>query len=174
MNKRRAGFTLIEILVVMVIVGTIAGMVLVQGSAFLNFTDLDGESKRIRVLLNMLRDEAVIQGLEYGFEPEAEGYRFFYFDESQGSWNEMENDPFGPYEMPTGISLLLKVEEKTVSSSKKEKSETSGKDKKQIPPVLIYSSGETTPFELEIREHRTEVSKVLSSDGYTDVSWLER
>ncbi|MEW6024240.1 MAG: GspH/FimT family pseudopilin [Pseudomonadota bacterium] len=84
-----AGFTLVEILVVMVIIGITLGM------ASLNAIpsprqDLDNEAKRLTLLLQIARDEAIVRNREVAFEATPERYRFMVRNET--GWTAMNQD----------------------------------------------------------------------------------
>jgi len=87
--NRSAGFTLVEILVVMVIIGITLGM------ASLNAIpsprqDLDNEAKRLTLLLQIARDEAIVRNREVAFEATPERYRFMVRNEN--GWTAMNQD----------------------------------------------------------------------------------
>jgi len=69
------GFTLLELLVVMVIVGATLGLV-----SFNAMPDgqqvLQNDAQRIALLLQLARDEAIVRNRPIAFEAEAERYRF--------------------------------------------------------------------------------------------------
>ena len=69
------GFTLLELLVVLVIAGILLGMVglnAMQGERQV----LQGEAQRIALLLQLARDEAIVRNRPVAFEAEPERYRF--------------------------------------------------------------------------------------------------
>jgi hypothetical protein len=66
--------------------------------------------------------------------------------------------------LPDDIKLELKVEGDPLPMP------TEGDD--SVPPVLLLSSGETTPFTLNILQEST-LELSLESDGYSDIKWLE-
>ena len=74
------GFTLIEILVVVLIVSIMSGIAVTQLPGFVQRGDFDLESRRLKTLLDMAREEALVQATEYGFKPVKEGYAFYQFD----------------------------------------------------------------------------------------------
>jgi len=88
-NTASAGFTLVEILVVMVIIGITLGM------ASLNAIpsprqDLDNEAKRLTLLLQLARDEAIVRNREVAFEATPDHYRFIVRNET--GWTAMNQD----------------------------------------------------------------------------------
>lgn len=87
--RRTAGFTLVEILVVMVIIGITLGM------ASLNAIpsprqDLENEAKRLTLLLQLARDEAIVRNREVAFEATPERYRFIVRNDT--GWTPMNQD----------------------------------------------------------------------------------
>ncbi|MEX2490106.1 MAG: type II secretion system minor pseudopilin GspH [Pseudomonadales bacterium] len=156
-----SGFTLIEILVVLFIVSIMSGIVVANMPSFTQTRDFDAEARRVKVLLEMARDEAVIQASEYGFRPENQGYRFYRYDELEQRWEPVDQRPFQQYSLPDNIRLTLNVEGEDFQITEDES-----------PPVLILSSGEITPFDLTIRSGG-ETSMTLVSDGFAELSWQD-
>jgi type II secretion system protein H len=75
------GFTLIEILVVVLIVSIMSGIAVTQLPGFVQTGDFDLESRRLKTLLDMAREEALVQATEFGFKPDEEGYAFYKYQE---------------------------------------------------------------------------------------------
>jgi general secretion pathway protein H len=156
------GFTLIEILVVLFIVSIMTGIAVVNLPRFTQTADFDTEADRLKVVLEMLRDEALVQANEYGFKPETNGYQFFIYDDLQQNWVILEERPFIERELQGKVRLSLTVEGDELNLG----------EEGEAPPVLILSSGEITPFELEIQsEIDHEIVRILECDGYGAISW---
>jgi general secretion pathway protein H len=83
------GFTLLELLVVMVIAGMILGMV-----SFKAMPDdrqvLEQDAQRIALLLQLARDEAIVRNRPVAFEAEANRYRFLIREDKE--WQVLKND----------------------------------------------------------------------------------
>ena len=86
---RQRGFTLLELLIVMVIVGITLGMV-----SFNAMPDerqlLQREAQRIALLLQMAREEAIVRNRPIAFEAETDRYRFLLRDGN--SWQTLDQD----------------------------------------------------------------------------------
>jgi general secretion pathway protein H len=88
---RRAsrGFTLLEVLVVMVIVGITLGAV--SFNAMPNDQKvLQNDAQRIALLLQSARDEAIVRNHPIAFEAEADRYRFLIFQDNK--WITLKQD----------------------------------------------------------------------------------
>ncbi len=160
------GFTLIEILVVLLIVSIMTGITVLGLPALTRTGDLDTESARVRVLLEMLLEEASVGVSEYGFGLTEDGYRFFAWDEQLRSWRRLEDKPFQPRQLPDDLRLSLEVEGEDFAGSLNAAGEA--------PPVWVMSSGEVTPFRLTIRAISGDrASRILVCDGYGSFQWQE-
>lgn len=88
-QRKVSGFTLVELLVVLVIIG------LTLGLATLNAVpsprqDLQKEAQRLALLLQLARDEAIVRNRLVTFEANQERYRFLVRNENR--WAPVGND----------------------------------------------------------------------------------
>ena len=92
-NRCRApGFSLIELLVVVSVIGIITSMVLLSLGVLGDDRQLRVEARRISSLLELAQDEAVMQGREFGLEVMLSSYRFVEYDAFQSRWVELIGD----------------------------------------------------------------------------------
>jgi type II secretion system protein H len=75
---RQSGFTLIELMVVVAIIGVVVRVVLLNMGAFVPSTVLDGECKQLRAHLDFLRSEARLRGQWCALELDLESHRYRY------------------------------------------------------------------------------------------------
>lgn len=132
-----AGFTLIEVLVVMLIIGVIITLTtLTVGDSQ---APLKREAQRLAALLALAQEEAVFQAQEWGLSVHPERYQFYLWQ--QQGWQMVQNDDlFRARTMPQGVHMELQLDGHTLSLDEPEG--------QQGPQILILSSGECTPFEL--------------------------
>jgi general secretion pathway protein H len=127
-----AGFTLIEVMIVVVIVAIMAGAVVM--SIPRDFNDqFKEQADRFRVLLRLAQDEAILQSREFSLGFTESGYAFFQLDNN--TWLAKTDGPFKARALPANLSAELYLEGVPVVL-----------DDKIKPQVFIYSSGEVTPF----------------------------
>lgn len=169
-GRAAAGFTLVEVMVVMVIVALMAGLLVVTVSDTPQ-RRLQREAGDLAALLNFASDEAVLRGVELGLIIDDHGYRFVYFDPEKKKWlglpdKALKGHAFKePYEVTfalDGEQLDAKTQERIKKLS--ERSE----DEDQRPMLLLLSSGEFLPFTLTLRfADNTPVT--LSGDGVNPI-----
>jgi general secretion pathway protein H len=89
MIKRAGGFTLVEIMVVMVIIGVTLGLVGLNAMPSPH-QDLQKEAQRLSLLLQLARDEAIVRNRLVTFEATPERYHFLVRNETR--WDPITND----------------------------------------------------------------------------------
>lgn len=87
--RAAAGFTLVEIMVVMVIIGITLGMVSFNALPSPQ-QDLQKEAQRIALLLQLARDEAIVRNRLVAFEADTARYRFLVRNETR--WDPVTED----------------------------------------------------------------------------------
>jgi len=155
-NILRRGFTLIEILVVVVIAGIVSSIVLLSMGTLRDDRDLEREAYRLASLIELAADEALLQGRDFGLELLHSGYRFVEYDPFTDRWGEIVGDDMmRQRQLPDEYEFDLFVEDRRILLSE-QAAETDDDDEDlsriefYAPHALILSSGNITPFELTI------------------------
>ena len=152
------GFTLIEVLVVLLIIGVLATLVSLSVSGRAVDDRMEAETRRLERLMQLAADEAQAKGLELGFRITDEGLEFLSPNNGGSGWAVVQEGLFRPREIPPPMQLELHIDgrrQKPVQTSDDEASTSvRGLDLDQSeriePQVLILSSGEVTPFTLDV------------------------
>jgi general secretion pathway protein H len=102
-ERRSAGFTLLELLVVVVLIGLTTTLVL------LNIAPDDRdlvrrEADRLAQLVEQARDEAIGTGASLALQAGPGGYRFLRRD-IERRWQVVAEAPFTPQQFPPGVSI---------------------------------------------------------------------
>jgi general secretion pathway protein H len=158
--RHPAGFTLIEMLVVVFIIGIIAAGVLLSVSITGTDHELQTESERLATLMNYARDEAEMQTRELGLACSASGYEFYAFDPRTALWGSIqEDDALRARTLPAGLTLKLNVEGHDIVFKPPNKTDP------KKPDVMIFSNGDLSAFELTVvRDGATRSVKLALDD----------
>ena len=152
--RRSDGFSLIEILVVIVIIGIVMSIAILSITLAGGDSQLRQEAQRMVSLVEVARDESLLQGREFGVEFMQGAYRFVEFDPLTRQWSEIiGDDTLRLREVPEELELELYVEDRRVIL-KDDPARMQGAEEERAgirqyaPHILIYSSGDMSPFEL--------------------------
>ncbi len=107
------GFTLLELLVVLVITGILLGAVAVNAMPG-DRQWLQSEAQRIALLLQMARDEAIVRNRPVAFE--ADDYRYRFLIRQDDRWQSMTEDPVWREREFSRAPVQLSVSPATVRS----------------------------------------------------------
>jgi len=134
------GFSLLEVLVVLMIIGITLTMATLSIGPGLGQEHADNEARRLHAVATLASEQAILQGIEHGLELSREGYHVLAMID--GQWLALDDDPaWRPRVLPVTISLHLETDGRRV----KLPSTAQG-----VPQVLLYSSGEMSPFVMEL------------------------
>ncbi|MEK8090184.1 type II secretion system minor pseudopilin GspH [Thermithiobacillus plumbiphilus] len=144
---RQRGFTLIEILVVLVLIGITLGLVGINLMPDQR-RELGEEAQRLALLIEQAQEEAVLSGNTLGFELSANGYRFVREnaavsdvpgDTDKPAWSVVEDDELlRPRQWRAAIAVeALSINGQPVPLPMKS-------------PLLLSPTGLGEPFELDL------------------------
>jgi len=150
---RSAGFTLLELLVVIVIIGIIASMAVVSVRVLGGDHEMDQEAKRLAAVLTQARDEAILQGRDLGLRLDSRGYDFLRYDNRNERWELATDDPLlRERTLPDGLEAGLLLESRPMKlparAAPSEQSPAS-------PQVVVMASGDVVPFEVRLERAGT-------------------
>lgn len=135
--KTYRGFTLIEVLVVLILIGIIASFVTLSIETRHPTKQLFQEAQRLAALLTLAQQEAIMATKEMGLRMDEQGYQFYELVED--SWQLIkQDDVFRSYQFPLPMTLDLQIEGTATSLAS------------QIPQIMLFSSGEILPFRVTL------------------------
>lgn len=146
--RRPGGFSLLELLVVIVILAIMVGMTLLSMGTLRSGDVAETEARRLTALLELVAEEALVQGRDYGVEFFEDGYRFLSWDPDSGLWSVVSDEAALRHRrLPADLRVALAIEgREVVVYAANERGEQ--RSDEIVPQIGIYSSGEFTPFEL--------------------------
>ena len=153
-----SGFSLIEILVVIVIIGIVSSIALMSLGVLGDDRELRTEARRMQTLLEIAQDEAVLQGREFGLEIMLDSFRFVEFDPYSNQWRAIVgDDTMRLRQLPEDVEFDLLLDDRHVELEvdpaefdTDEDQTDRGPRETYSPHLFIFSSGDMSPFELHI------------------------
>ena len=155
-----SGFSLLEILVVLSILAILTGTVMLSFTGAESEQQLKGAAERLALRIELARQHSLTRNREWGVYVEDDGYRFAEFDPEQRVWTEKNQRPFNENDLPDLVGLSLDLEEYDTLPFEEED---------DLPQILIFSSGEITPFTLLLEPEWETAAWEVSSDGLAQV-----
>jgi len=172
-ESRQAGFSLLEIMVVVVIVGIIISVASLSLGILRSDRELKIEADRFMALAEVAQDEATMQSREFGIELMTAGYRFVEYDALAGQWADVPgDDTLRLRVLPEDVEFELYLEDKRIVLNDDpavfddpKMQTTRSATQKYSPHLMIFSSGDATPFELRILRDYGDQNILLRGDA---------
>jgi general secretion pathway protein H len=145
------GFTLLEILVVIVIIGVMVSMVTLSVGVLGADREAEEETRRFWAVLRQAREEAELQAIDLAVFIGTSDYEFLRFDTRRNEWQPVVDDKlYAQRTLPEGLRFRLWMEGREIVL-KPGLPDRSKKDENQKwpPQLTVLSSGEIVPFELQ-------------------------
>lgn len=165
MDRRAVrGFTLVEILVVLVIISIVTAIGVLSLGALGRNPQAENTAQKLAAITNLVAQQAVMRGQQYGLRISAHSYEFLSYDGN--NWSPVSDDDLlQPRQLDSSVTLTLQLQgaeirlpSATSNDDAALADDNSGKPELR-PQILLLSSGEITPF-------RITVSGVDSKDPY--------
>lgn len=133
--RKGEGFTLLELLVVLLIIGVLAS--LITFSITPNQPSPQRESLRFHQVVEAAREQAVLFNQELGLELRENRYRILQWQAQR--WWPLDSDLLSEHTLPDNLSQTLWID------GVPNREGASGSDLLQ-PQIVFFSTGEVTPF----------------------------
>jgi general secretion pathway protein H len=165
---RARGFSLIEIMVVVFIIGLISAAVVIKFAGNNRDTALDQEAERLDALFDYVREQAELQTRDFGFRASDHGYSFVVFDVLANQWRPVEeDDALRDRELPEGLEPHMVVEGRSIVLDREKKNL-----KDFQPQILIFANGDLSSFEISLQREGVEQGARLYTDEQSDIRLL--
>jgi len=152
-----SGFTLIEIMVVLLIIAITIGMVGVNLQRGDN-NRVQEEADRIVILLQAAREEAILQGQVFAVQFSQDGYRFLRLN-NKGKLEQIEKDDvLSPRSLPDGVTLSFTLDGAAADTE---------------AGLILDPSGSFIPFVLTLRAGEAEWQALGLANGKIQSKPLE-
>ena len=170
---RQTGFTLIEIMMVVIIVGVLVTVTVLSVGVVKDDRDMTKEAQRFIALVGVARDDAAMQGREFGMEIMTAGFRYVEYDALTATWADVPGDEILRLrELPEELQFELFLEGKQIRLEDDpavfddpEKASSNQLSNRYSPHLYIFSSGDATPFELHLFRNSDDARVVLRGNA---------
>ena len=167
---RSKGFTLVEILVVVVIIAIMVSLAVLSIGVTGRDSQLDEESRRIEGLVGLLHERALLEGREFGLRIEPFAYEFVVYETRRDRWMPFDEEhEFRRRNLPKGVSFQLELDSQIVVIKPIDRKLASD----AAPPgpqLAIAASGEGTPFRLTLIRDGTQAKASVDGDAMGKLS----
>jgi general secretion pathway protein H len=156
------GFTLVEVLVVVLVVGLLFGFAILAINPGSRDARLEKEATRLWRLLLLAAEESLLQARELGVRVAESGYAFYVLEE--GEWKVVAGDRrLREREFPEFVRPDVEIEGLRIVLD-----ESPGAAK---PQIMMLSSGEMIPdFAIYLRDRETDRTYRLAPSEEMDVA----
>ena len=169
-SPSQGGFTLIELMVVLVVVGLLISLVGMNIGGGGERRELTEVTRTLYLRMQAAADEAVLTSREIGIRFEEDNrYRFLTFDRNNAQWTPESHGGLPGGRLPEWAEI-------EIDSGVDSGSGTGlGDDEAElIPDIVFFSSGEMTPFQIDIWwRKQDEAVHRIHSDGVNGPNWVK-
>lgn len=137
LHDPQSGFTLLEILIVVALMGIILGMaVLAVGDGGRGRT-VENQARRLKGALALAAQESILDSRVLGAEISADRYSFYRLRKRK--WVLFKGDPaMGPATLPTGLRLRVHLQGAARTT------------RRAGPQIIFMADGEMSPFRISL------------------------
>lgn len=153
LKSAMAGFTLLEIMLVVMLMGLVSSAVVMTMPSNSGYKALKLEAQRLAGFIEVLSDQALMTSQELGIVIEEQSYQFVFYDVAQKQWFAVPPGKFNTsVQLPEDMKLALTLsgfvwDDKDEQEELFEDESVFDEPEEQlIPQIQIMSSGEITPF----------------------------
>lgn len=163
-SQSSSGFTLLEILVVLIVVGLLASLAVVNMGGGTQQREMENEIRELYLLMQTASEQAILNNQELGLILEEDGYQFVLLDERTGEWEQQDERLFRPRTFPEWLVVTEYIDDGLPPLASEED--------QLNPDVFFFSSGELSTFEIEftIGRDSSHMHKIYG-DGFAPLTW---
>lgn len=144
-SSRVNGFTLLELMIVLVIVSILFTFVSFTIRGHSPEESMAEEARRLDSLIQLVLEEAVLKNTEYGLEFKRNSYRFLTYEDEQ--WQAVSGDRLlRERQLPDEMEIELAIEQlDVIIGEPSDQNDTDSAEEELKPQVFLLSSEEITP-----------------------------
>ena len=157
LTRARVGFSLLELLAVLIIVGVLAATVVLTYTSGSETRTLQTHAERFMLTVELARQKSTITNEIWGVKLSSSSYEFLRLLED-GEWYIVNETPF----QHRSIGSDYWIQGRLIGKSQNQHLSSSDGIK---PDFVIYPSGEMSPFEVSLTHQVSQAERFVFSDG---------
>jgi general secretion pathway protein H len=166
-QSRFAGFTLIEVLIVLFIISIVTSVALLTMSHNEN-RQLESFTNELVQIMTLAEEQAMLQPSVLGLSLKENSFQFVAYqsssDEKKQAWVPLEDKLLGTHTIPSHFQVDVEVNGKPASSDN-ESGTANG-----MPQVVISTNGDITPFTIYVGKKGQKPRYVIRGDADGNVT----
>jgi general secretion pathway protein H len=160
-RRRAPGFTLLEILVVVVIIAVMTTLGVLSMGTLGTDRAMDTELERYADAVEAALEQAQLEGRDYGVRFLPGSYEVYAYAPDRQRWEIVPEDRlYERHELPEGVQLRLEIEGKVLQLGAEPPTAP------KVPQVVLFASGDVSPYRLLLQ--REGIDRVVTVDGRPD------
>ena len=175
-SARQAGFTLLEIMVVVMLMGLLTAVLVTQGNWTSDDRQLEEETARLQDTLALLNERSLFSGQLLALRLESTGWTPLAYDRVEGDFLPVDDTALKRHELHPSLELVWQlddlgedqaslsdvaeslVKDDVMAGAAKglindEDEEVEESDEDDFPQVFFFPSGEVSPLTLTLRAY---------------------
>ena len=161
LQNRQQGFTLVEVMVVMVVIGVLIGVATLSFGSVAQREHM-AEGQRMQLVLQQCADRALYQQQSLGWFWDGEKYGVSELS-TDNKWRPVTQKLMADYSMPEEFSIAVELPLPDTSTNAQRETST--------PAITFLSSGEYQPLRIRLKNSSGQ-SLLIHGDGIGKV-WLQ-
>jgi general secretion pathway protein H len=158
---RDGGFTLLEILVVVVIIAVMTTIGVLSMGTLGTDREIDAELERYADALEAAHEQAQLEGRDYGVRFLPGSYEILAYAPDRQRWESVAEDRlYERHEFPDGLQLRLEIEGKVLQLGADPPTAPA------VPQVVLFASGDVSPYRVLLQ--REGVDRTVTVEGRPD------
>lgn len=156
--RKAAGFTLLEILVVVVIIGVIVSAATLAIGVLGQDREVEEQARRFWTVLRQAREEAELQSQDVAVFVAADSYEFLRYEPRLNDWTMLADDPlYAPRALPEGLRFRLWIDGREIVLKPTLPDRSDKQEHEKWPPqIMVLSNGDVMPFQLQIERDQAQ------------------
>ncbi|MDX7797088.1 GspH family T2SS minor pseudopilin variant ExeH [Aeromonas caviae] len=174
--RHQAGFTLLEVLLVAMLMGLVATAVTLSMGGARGDRELDKQARRFMATLQQAQEYSVMDGRLLGLRVEENGWQFMSRAAKDRKWQALSGDKLlGPVTLPEGMTLAVELEGFNWRTASDERQEQGRDERERTPQILVFPGGELSPFVLTLSQQDEDLHylRTVRGDEFGRLSLLQ-